>query len=101
MIRDGIIRIAVPDIVSLCSLMVDLSLSSSKRYEVMQMIYGGQLNQYDYHQSGYTYSMLQDLLEENGFCDVKRRSYFGIFTDSSDLIFMGRNVSLNVEARAC
>eukprot|EP01041_Mallomonas_annulata_P009849 gene9849-20486_t len=84
---DGIIMISVPDLEILAELLTDTNLSNQSHYEVMQMMFGGQLNEYDYHKTGLYFEFLEELLEENGFCNVQKVHHFGYFIDSSDLIF--------------
>ena len=49
----GGLRIGVPDLAVLCALYVDPALDAADRYQVMRMLYGGQLNNADFHCAGY------------------------------------------------
>ena len=82
--------LAVPDLFSLSKLMLDSSLTPKSRFETMQMMFGGQLNDFDYHFTGFYFEYLEELLLKFGFCEVRRVEKFGIFLDSSDLMHMVR-----------
>lgn len=107
----GRLYISVPDFEHLISVYQD----NLKYYEdqdshdlvnkVSGIIFGGQLNKYDYHYMGYSYTTLKHLLEKIGFRDVK------LYTES-DLNFRnpspalsvsicGKNLSLNIVGTKC
>ena len=86
--------VAVPDLMALASLIVDDSLDAAARYATMQMMFGGQLNAYDYHNTGFYFEYLEELLLEFHFCDIRRVSDFGLFLDSSDLTHQVRDMLL-------
>ena len=63
------------------------------------MIYGGHTDPFDYHLTGLTFAILGNLLILAGFGEVKRVESFDIFQDTSDLIYDGQRISLNVIAK--
>jgi hypothetical protein len=63
------------------------------------MIYGGQIDAYDFHKSGFTFELLSVALVDAGFADVQRVADFGLFPDTSRVVFAGIPISLNVRAR--
>jgi hypothetical protein len=79
--------VSVPDLEVLAELILDDSLSHPVRDEVIQMMFGGQKDDYDYHKTGFYFEYLEELLITHKFCNIQRVSHFGYFKDSSDLIF--------------
>lgn len=65
---------------------------------VMQMIFGGHVDQYDYHVVGLNDEFLSDLLSKTGFTDIRRVADLGFFNDTSTMIFCGIPISLNMTA---
>ncbi|KAF0684889.1 Aste57867_23133 [Aphanomyces stellatus] len=97
----GALFLAVPDLRVLAKLFLASSLTTQERFHVMRMIYGGQTDAHDYHLVGFDYDILAQVLTQAGFCDVRRVTDFGLFDDTSRLVFKGRAISLNVVATAC
>jgi len=95
----GLLRTSVPDLTTLCSLFVDPTLEETERFHVMRMMFGGQLDSYDFHRVGLTHAFLERYLVKTGFADVQRVERFGLFDDTSALVFRERPVSLNLMAR--
>jgi predicted SAM-dependent methyltransferase len=95
----GILRASVPDLTTLCSLFLDLASNARERFEVMRMMFGGQIDTFDFHQVGLDQDFLAGFLASAGFTAIQRVTQFGLFDDSSRLIFSGRAISLNLVAR--
>nr|MBP6809028.1 hypothetical protein [Chromatiaceae bacterium] len=76
----------------------DPSLAFKEHFLSMRMIFGGQSNNYDFHQVGFTFKILSSYLRKNGFERIRRIKSFRLFKDSSEKIHAGRPISLNVEA---
>lgn len=95
----GTLRASVPDLDTLCALFADPALSFEERVHVMRMIFGGQTNPADFHKVGLNEEFLRDFLQAAGFVDVVRADSFGMFEDSSALVFRGRRISVNLSAR--
>ncbi len=94
----GCLRVSVPDLQLLCRLFLDNRFSIGARYEIMRIIYGGQINEYDYHKVGLTWEFLEQLLSEAGFVDCRRVKEHGLFDDTSSDRIEGQLLSLNVAA---
>jgi predicted SAM-dependent methyltransferase len=94
----GLIRIGVPDLETLCGLILNKKLPLGERFEVQRMIFGGQVDAYDYHKVGLTFDFLKGFLETAGFRGVQRVRYFDLFQDATSLIVHGHPISLNVTA---
>ena len=95
----GTLRISVPDLAVLCELFTDPALQSAERFHVMRMMFGGQIDRADFHCVGLSEEFLRDYLHSAGFVDIVRTVNFGLFDDTSSLVFRDRAISLNVTAR--
>ena len=65
----------------------------------MRMMFGGQMNEADFHKVGLTEEFLRDFLATAGFTGIARCDSFGLFDDCSEIVFHGRRISLNLSAR--
>jgi predicted SAM-dependent methyltransferase len=62
----GIIRVEVPDFLAACQQI--LSYETAEEHRAMnQIFFGGQDNQFDYHQAGLTAPMFQDYFDRKGW----------------------------------
>jgi predicted SAM-dependent methyltransferase len=95
---EGKLWIAVPDMDVLCQMYLNKSLGTAERIELTRIIYGGQMNEHDFHKTGLNYSLLMTWLEDVGFSGAERKPTFGIFADRSNSVLNGRLISLNVVA---
>jgi len=94
----GSLLVSVPDLEVLATLLLDKSLAPVERFMVMRMMFGGHMDDYDYHYVGLTEEFLRDFLTGAGFVGIQKVESFGHFKDTSDLQFRGRRISLNVRA---
>lgn len=94
----GRVRISVPDLEVLSAMFLDRELSSDERYFVMRMIFGGQVNPYDVHHTGFSRAFLVHWLRKAGFADIRRVKRFGLFVDNSSKVRNGKPISLNLIA---
>lgn len=94
----GKLSVAVPDLEVLSHLLIAPFFNAEARFFVMQMIYGGQDHEHDLHRSGYTFEFLAGYLKAARFADIRRVKDFGLFDDTSKVVFNGVPISLNVEA---
>ena len=99
LVPDGLLRASVPDLRVLCGLFLDPALDALERFHVMRMMFGGQLDPADYHKVGLTDEFLAQYLAASGFSDIRRVESFGLFEDSSTIVFKDRSVSVNLTAR--
>lgn len=96
---EGRLMVSVPDLDTLCELYSQRAeLCPQDRFAIMRMMFGGQLDEFDFHCVGLNEEFLTSFLSAAGFANIKRVSEFGLFTDCSTLIFAGRPISLNIEA---
>src|SRR5258705_6911300 len=99
LVPGGIVRISVPDLPTLCALYLDPALNPENRYHVMRMMFGGQVNEADFHYVGLSEELLTSYLQNAGFANITRVGNFGLFDDASNLVYKGKSISLNVSAR--
>ena len=99
LVPGGRIYISVPDLDVLAKLLLSKNeLDVSERFSVMRMIFGGHMDQYDYHLVGLNEDFLADFLMGSGFIKIRRVGEFGMFSDTSSMRFKGVAISLNVIA---
>ena len=64
----------------------------------MRMMFGGQIDEFDYHYFGWNYEFLNSYLIEAGFKKNEKVKTFDIFNDTSSFAPYGPLISLNVIA---
>jgi len=95
----GRVLISVPDMDVLAQLfLLKDQLDVQGRFHVMRMMFGGHVDKYDYHVVGLNEEFLTEFLELAGFDNVRRVQNFGLFADTSAMVFGGIPISLNVIA---
>jgi len=95
----GRIFISVPDLDVLAQLLLEKNrLNINDRFMVMRMIFGGHVDQYDYHVAGLNEEFLAHFLKRAGYVNVRRVQDFGLFQDASVMLFQGVPISLNMIA---
>ena len=94
--RDGKFYCSVPDLETLSRLMTHEKLGFADKFLVMRMIYGGQIDEYDYHYTGFTFEILCAFAKQAGFKKITRVDEFGLFDDTSSHAPFGIPISLNV-----
>jgi len=99
LVADGTLRVSVPDLAILCEMFLDTALDYNERFAVMRMMFGGQINNADFHLVGLNEEILTRYLRDAGFAEIARVGTFGLFDDSSNLVFKERPISLNLSAR--
>ena len=82
----------------LCRLFLDPRATLAQRDTIMRVVFGGQMDEHDFHHVGLTYEFLSKYLLDAGFSRVERVKKFGLFRDDSRLGFMGVAISLNMVA---
>ena len=66
----------------------------------MRMIFGGQIDEYDFHYFGWDFELLSGLLKNVGFKEIEEVEKFSIFTnDTSNEDIDGELISLNLIAK--
>ena len=64
----------------------------------MRMMFGGQVDEFDYHYFGWNMLLMEYFLKDAGFKKIERVKSFSLFNDTSELSFHGVPISLNVIA---
>ncbi len=100
LVPGGKVYVSVPNMDVLCGLFLDrVKLSAAERFFVMRMMFGGHVDQYDYHVVGLNQDFLSGFLANAGYTNFQRVRTFGLFKDTSDMVFKGVPISLNVTAQ--
>ena len=95
----GKIYVSVPDLDALAGLLLEKNrLTVDERFQVMRMMFGGHVDQYDYHVVGLNEEFLGYFLAGAGFVNIQRVAGFGLFEDASTMALKGIPISLNVLA---
>jgi len=95
----GKLLISVPDLDVLSRMLVAKEhLTLAERFQVMQMMFGAQSDQYDYHKVGLNQDFLFGFLQRAGFRVAERVADLGYFEDTSTYRLKGVLISLNVIA---
>ena len=94
----GELMISVPDLGILCKLFLHPKMTPKARVHVMRMMFGGQIDAFDFHYIGFDYEILESYLSAAGFTRLVRVKEFGLFNDTSNYAPFGVPISLNVVA---
>jgi protein O-GlcNAc transferase len=94
----GEFYLSVPDLEALCKLFLDPKLEGTQRFHVMRMMFGGQVDDFDFHFIGLTAEFMTDFFKRAGFSSARRVRSFGLFNDTSDFCPYGSPISLNMIA---
>jgi predicted SAM-dependent methyltransferase len=91
--------ISVPDLDVLSRLILEKDkLTVNERFFVMRMMFGGHVDKYDYHVVGLNEAFLTLFLNAAEYVNVRRVQAFGMFDDTSSMVFKGVAISLNMIA---
>ena len=96
--RSGRAYISVPDLDILSWALLNPAKSAEMKFHVMRMMFGGQVDEFDYHYFGWNELFLTNFLTNAGFRDIQRVESFGLFNDTSEFRPYGFPISLNVTA---
>tara|TARA_B100000886_G_scaffold287605_1_gene212343 strand:+ start:526 stop:1047 length:522 start_codon:yes stop_codon:yes gene_type:complete len=94
----GKFYVSVPDMDILCKLYLDPKINLKNKIEVMRMMYGGQVDEFDFHYFGWNMPLLETFFKDAGFKKFERVKSFSLFNDTSEFSFNGVPISLNVIA---
>ena len=95
----GKIYVSVPDLDTLASLLIKKNeLTADERFFVMRMIFGGHVDEYDYHLVGLNEEFLTSFLIKAGFVNIVKVDGFKLFDDTSNMKFNDISISLNLIA---
>lgn len=94
----GVFRMSVPDLETLCKLFLRDGIDIDGRFKIVRMMFGGQIDEHDFHKIGFTWDFARHYLGRAGFKTLRRVREFGVFDDASSQKVGGVLISLNVEA---
>ena len=97
LIPGGRAYIAVPDLSIIAQLFMQ-ELNMNEQFDVLRMLYGGQIDEFDFHKAGFDFEFLCAFLEHAGFINCTKVKDFGLFNDTSSIVYRGVPISLNVIA---
>jgi predicted SAM-dependent methyltransferase len=94
---EGKLYISVPDMDVLCKLFtMKEKFTPQGRFHLTRMMFGGHLDEYDYHYVGLYFDLLKSILAKAGFKELLKVEYFDIFKDDSLTRIENIAISLNV-----
>ena len=95
---EGKFYVSVPDLDVLCRIFSDKNAPFKAKFHVMRMMFGGQIDEFDYHYFGWNFQFMNAFLEEAGFKKIEKVKTFDMFNDTSSYAPYGPLISLNVIA---
>ncbi|QWE23051.1 methyltransferase domain-containing protein [Polynucleobacter sp. AP-Jannik-300A-C4] len=95
----GLFYISVPDLDILCRTFIDPKLNPNQKMLTMRMMFGGQMDEHDFHYFGWNQQFMIDFLRDVGFTHAQKVESFDLFEDTSNYMPFGFPVSLNIIAR--
>jgi predicted SAM-dependent methyltransferase len=94
----GKLYVSVPDLRTLCEMFVDDAFSPHDKFHVMRMMFGGHVNEHDFHLVGLDAIFLCNFLEQAGFINISKIESFGLFDDTSEYRLKDILISCNMIA---
>tara|TARA_B100001564_G_scaffold338756_1_gene330864 strand:+ start:411 stop:920 length:510 start_codon:yes stop_codon:yes gene_type:complete len=95
---NGKFYVSVPDMDLLCRIFIDPKAPRQVKFRIMRIMFGGQIDDFDFHYFGWNYQFMNDFLQEAGFKKIEKVKSFSLFKDTSDYAPFGPPISLNVIA---
>ena len=96
--ENGKFYISVPDMDVLCKIFIDSKAPPDVKFHIMRMMFGGQVDEFDFHDFGWNFEFMRDFLTKAGFKRIEKVKSFSLFNDTSDYAPYGPPISLNVIA---
>ncbi len=96
LIPGGILRLCVPNLENIAKLFADAPLETLHRYQLQTLLYGQQLDDQDFHRTAWTFELIANMLDMNGFRKIASQAPFDWFKDVSSLNFSDVSLSLNM-----
>ena len=97
--ENGKFYVSVPDMNILCKMFLEPKIPPKVKTQVLRMMFGGQVDDFDFHYFGWDYTLLESYLLDCGFKKVEKVKSFSLFDDTSDYApFSNIPISLNVIA---
>ena len=83
----------------LAKLFLHEKLNLKQKWHVMRMIFGGQIDEHDFHYFGWTLEFAKSFFGSAGFKTIKCVESFNLFDDTSNFKPYGVQISLNLIAK--
>ena len=100
LVSGGKFYISVPNMNVLFRQFLEKKNQTKTKIKIMRMIFGGQIDEYDFHYFGWDFELLSGLLKNVGFEEIEKVDKFSIFThDTSKEEIDGELISLNLIAK--
>ena len=97
--KEGTFYCSVPNMEVLAKLFLHEKLNLKQKWHVMRMIFGGQIDQNDFHYVGWTLEFAKSFFGSAGFKTIKCVDSFNLFDDTSNFKPYGVQISLNLIAK--
>jgi predicted SAM-dependent methyltransferase len=95
----GRLYVSVPDMDVLARFFLSKDkLPWQERFYMMQLMFGGHEDKYDFHAVGLNREFLSWFMSEAGFVNIRKVDSFGLFRDTSCMEYMGTPISVNMIA---
>ena len=94
----GRLYVSVPNLGVLCQMFVSDAITDKQRWKLMRIMFGGQLEEYDFHKVGLIEPFLRNYLTNAGFTSIERVEEFDLFDDTSKMRLGPHLISLNIIA---
>jgi len=94
----GKFYVSVPDMDILCKIYLDPKAPPKVKFHTMRMMFGGQVDDFDFHYFGWNFQFMNEFLLKAGFKKIERVKSFSLFKDTSDYAPYGPPISLNIIA---
>ena len=94
----GKFYVSVPDMDILCKIYLDPKAPPKVKFHTMRMMFGGQVDDFDFHYFGWNFQFMNEFLLKAGFKKIERVKTFSLFKDTSDYAPYGPPISLNIIA---
>ena len=94
----GKFYVSVPDMDILCRIYLDPKAPPKVKFHTMRMMFGGQVDDFDFHYFGWNFQFMNEFLLKAGFKKIERVKSFSLFNDTSDYAPYGPPISLNIIA---
>ena len=94
----GKFYVSVPDMDILCKIYLDPKAPIKVKFHTMRMMFGGQVDDFDFHYFGWNFQFMNEFLLKAGFKKIERVKSFSLFKDTSDYAPYGPPISLNIIA---
>jgi predicted SAM-dependent methyltransferase len=92
----GHLYLSVPDLDVLVWLFASPGFDQAARFHIMRMMFGGQVDEHDFHRIGLNFDFMCHYLRDAGFSSIEHVESLGMFEDASTIQMHGHLVSLNL-----